>query len=49
MRAARSAQRLALSVAETVDLSQLPFEGSILRGAQRELSARRYELGSLID
>lgn len=48
LRAARSAQRLALSVAETVDLSQLPFEGSILRGAQRELSARRYELGSLI-
>ncbi|WP_366504361.1 type II toxin-antitoxin system HipA family toxin [Arcanobacterium phocae] len=48
LRAARAAQRLALSVAETVDLSQLPFEGAILRGAQRELSARRYELGSLI-
>lgn len=43
-RAAQSANQLALKAASTVDLSELPFEGSPLRGAQRELRFRRMEL-----
>ncbi|MDQ0093921.1 type II toxin-antitoxin system HipA family toxin [Paeniglutamicibacter psychrophenolicus] len=43
-RAAASANRLALKAAATIDLAALPFEGSVLRGAQRELRLRRHEL-----
>ncbi|MEU5840174.1 HipA domain-containing protein [Streptomyces diacarni] len=43
-RATQSANQLALKAALTVDLSELPFEGSPLRGAQRELRFRRMEL-----
>ncbi|MDO5634398.1 MAG: HipA domain-containing protein [Micrococcus sp.] len=43
-RATRAAQALALSAAGTVDLSLAGFEGSVLRGAERELRHRRYEL-----
>lgn len=43
-RAALSAQRLALTAAGVVDLAALPFEGSLLRGAERELHMRRAEL-----
>ena len=43
-RAAVSAQRLALSAARSVDLDGLPFEGSPLKGADRELRFRRGEL-----
>lgn len=42
--AAKSANALALKAASTVDLAKLPFEGSPLHGAQRELRHRRYEL-----
>lgn len=42
--AARSAQRLALTAAAKVDLAALPFEGSPLHSAQRELRMRRSEL-----
>lgn len=48
-RAARSAQRLALTAAERVDLSTLPFQGSPLNAAQRELNTWRSELRSLLD
>jgi serine/threonine-protein kinase HipA len=43
-RAAASAAALALRAAAAVDLSALPFEGSPLRGAERELRHRRAEL-----
>lgn len=43
-RAAASANRLALKAAASVDLTALPFEGSPLRGAQRELRFRRYQM-----
>lgn len=43
-RAAQSANQLALKAALTADLDELPFEGSPLRGAQRELRFRRMEL-----
>lgn len=42
--AARSAMALALRAAGTVDLRALPFEGSPLNGALRELGLRRSEL-----
>ncbi len=44
-RAARSLQRRALPAAMGVDLSAVGFEGSPLRGAERELRFRRDELG----
>lgn len=40
-----SANALALKAAASADLESLPFEGSPLRGAQRELRHRRLELG----
>lgn len=43
-RAAHPANKLALKSASTVDLTELPFDGSPLRGAQRELRFRRMEL-----
>ena len=43
-RAATSANALALKAASAVDLATLPFEGSPLHGAQRELRQRRYQL-----
>ena len=43
-RAALSANRLALEAAGVVRLDDLPFEGSVLHGAQRELRARRAQL-----
>ncbi|GAA1348073.1 type II toxin-antitoxin system HipA family toxin [Arthrobacter roseus] len=43
-KAARSANRLAMKAAGFVDLSSLPFEGSPLNGAQRELRHRRAQL-----
>ncbi|WP_347040925.1 type II toxin-antitoxin system HipA family toxin [Brachybacterium nesterenkovii] len=43
-RAALSANRLALEAADAVRLDDLPFEGSVLHGAQRELRARRAQL-----
>ncbi|WP_159613284.1 type II toxin-antitoxin system HipA family toxin [Glutamicibacter sp. JC586] len=43
-RAAQSANQLALKAATMVDLSELPFDGSPLRGAQRELRFRGMEL-----
>lgn len=43
-RVAASANRLALKAASSVDLAALPFEGSMLRGAQRELHLRREEM-----
>lgn len=49
IRAARSAQRLVLRVAKGIDLSELPFDGSPLHGAQRELSSRRHQIESLLD
>ncbi|GAA4527652.1 type II toxin-antitoxin system HipA family toxin [Brachybacterium paraconglomeratum] len=42
--AARSAMTLALRAARGVDLGTLPFEGSSLNGALRELGRRRSEL-----
>lgn len=42
--AAKSANALALAAAATVDLTQLPFEGSPLNRALRELRQRRHEL-----
>ncbi|KRE80260.1 type II toxin-antitoxin system HipA family toxin [Arthrobacter sp. Soil763] len=44
-RAAAAANRTALAAAEGIRLDQLPFTGSPLRGAQRELRFRRRELG----
>lgn len=44
--AARSAQALALKAAQGVDLNELPFSGSILRGAERELLMRRHEISA---
>ncbi|MGP9490647.1 type II toxin-antitoxin system HipA family toxin [Glutamicibacter sp. 287] len=44
-RAAQSANQLALKAASLIDLSELPFEGSPLRGTQRELRFRRMEIG----
>ncbi|WP_347038683.1 HipA domain-containing protein [Glutamicibacter halophytocola] len=43
-RAARSANQLALKAAMAVDLGELPFDGSPLRGAQREPRFRRMEI-----
>ncbi|MGD8169158.1 type II toxin-antitoxin system HipA family toxin [Herbiconiux sp. P16] len=43
-RAAQSANAIALQAAASVDLSALPFAGSPLRRAQRELGFRRSEL-----
>ena len=43
-RAARSAMTVAMTAAAKVDLSALPFTGSPLKGAERELRHRRYEL-----
>ncbi|MFB2554179.1 type II toxin-antitoxin system HipA family toxin [Herbiconiux liangxiaofengii] len=43
-RSARSANALALTVSGAVDLARLPFEGSPLRGTQRELGFRRAAL-----
>ena len=43
-RAADAAMRKALAAADRIDLSTLPFEGSPLRGAERELRHRRGEL-----
>ncbi|MDO4898780.1 MAG: HipA domain-containing protein [Rothia sp. (in: high G+C Gram-positive bacteria)] len=43
-KAARSAQVLALRAAQQVDLSAIGFSGSTLRGTERELRFRRYEL-----
>ena len=45
-RAATSANALALGAAERIDLTELPFEGSPLKGAQRELRMRRAELAA---
>lgn len=42
--AAEEANQLALRVATSIDLAQLPFEGSSLYGAQRELRFRRNEM-----
>lgn len=44
-RATVSANRLALGAAMSVDWDDLPFEGSVRRGVERELAARRRELG----
>ena len=43
-RAAHAAMRKALSAADAVDLRRLPFEGSPLNGAERELRHRCGEL-----
>lgn len=43
-RAAAAANRTALAAAGSVDLERLPFGGSPLRGAQRELRFRRQEI-----
>lgn len=45
-RAAAGANRTALAAAGAIRLEELPFAGSPLRGAQRELRFRRQELGS---
>ncbi|GAA1353143.1 type II toxin-antitoxin system HipA family toxin [Falsarthrobacter nasiphocae] len=42
--AVKSAQRLALTAAAGADLAAVPFEGSPLHGAMREIRARRSEL-----
>ncbi len=44
-KAAASANRLALKASMSIDLEMLPFEGSPLHGAQRELRFRRHEMG----
>jgi serine/threonine-protein kinase HipA len=44
-RAARSSNAIALRAAGGVDLGTLPFTGSPLKGAERELRFRRSELG----
>ncbi|MDO4242048.1 MAG: HipA domain-containing protein [Microbacteriaceae bacterium] len=41
LRAARAANKLALKAAAGIDLSELPFAGSVLNGAVRELKFRR--------
>lgn len=46
--AARSVMKLALSVASSIDLSELPFSGSPLHGAERELRFRHNELADLV-
>lgn len=46
-KAALSAHRLALTAAAAVDWDSIGLEGSSLRGAQRELRFRRYELDPL--
>ncbi|WP_308198276.1 type II toxin-antitoxin system HipA family toxin [Arthrobacter rhizosphaerae] len=43
-RAAASANRLAMTAASAINLDSLPFSGSPLRGAQRELRFRRSQL-----
>lgn len=45
LRAARSANAVALKAATAVDLNRLPFTGSPIYGAERELSLRRAALG----
>jgi len=42
-KAAAAANKLAMNAAGTIDLESLPFSGSPLRGAQRELRFRRTE------
>ncbi len=44
-RAAQAANQVALRAAAAIKLADLPFTGSTLRGAQRELSIRRGEFG----
>ena len=44
LKAAVSAHRLALTAAVSVDWGAIGLEGSSVRGAQRELRFRRYEL-----
>ncbi|GAA1267614.1 hypothetical protein GCM10009589_21030 [Arthrobacter pascens] len=44
VRAAASANSIALAAAAGIDLDVLPFGGSVLRGSQRELRFRRAEL-----
>ena len=46
--AARSAMVLALKAASRVDLRALPFDGSPLHGAEREVRRRRTELDRLL-
>lgn len=48
-KAAKSAQQLALRAAAAVDLDRLPFTGSPLNRAQRELRLRRGELKHALD
>lgn len=43
--AAKSAQQLAIKAAAGIDLAQLPFSGSVLHGAQRDL---RFRLDDLV-
>ncbi len=43
-RAIEQANQLALKAADSIDLSQLPLDGSPLRGTQRELRHRRLEI-----
>lgn len=45
-RAAESANRTALAAADAIRLEDLPFSGSPLRGAQRELRFRRQEINA---
>lgn len=45
-RAVAAANHTALAAAGSIDLEQLPFTGSPLRGAQRELRFRRREIGA---
>ncbi|PFG28836.1 type II toxin-antitoxin system HipA family toxin [Corynebacterium renale] len=42
--AARSANALALKAAQSINIAQLPFHGSPLYAAERELRLRRYEI-----
>lgn len=42
--AARSANALALKAAQSINIAQLPFHGSPLHAAERELRLRRYEI-----
>lgn len=44
VRAAVSANQLALKAASSIELSRLPFEGSPLRGTEHELRFRRHEI-----
>ena len=44
LKAAHSANQIALKAAAEIDLSALPLTGSPLNGALRELESRRVEL-----